>query len=208
MIVDETLDGGRVARKKEETRRKIVDTAMALFKQQGVDATTMEQIAAEADIAKGTLYNYFPVKEAILDEFMKRAFREGHAGRMERLRALPDTRARLSQLLRELIGGVQAQPEIFERYFVYRIRNMISLRQDESAESGMGRVEEEVIRMGQEAGELRSDLPLDLLVDLADFAFIETAQMLYASPDGFDAAQAIEGCVDLFLNGAGKRVEG
>lgn len=40
--------------------------AMALIRAYGFEETTMEQIAEEADIAKGTLYNYFPAKEAII----------------------------------------------------------------------------------------------------------------------------------------------
>ena len=67
---------GRVARKKEDTRQKIISAAMSAFKMRGFDATTMEQIAADADIAKGTLYHYFPVKEAIIDEYMKRLFQQ------------------------------------------------------------------------------------------------------------------------------------
>lgn len=39
---------------------------MRLFDRDGFDAVTMEQIAAEADVAKGTLYNHFPTKEAVL----------------------------------------------------------------------------------------------------------------------------------------------
>lgn len=38
----------------------ILSVAMRLFKEQGVNATSMEQIAQEVDIAEGTLYNYFP----------------------------------------------------------------------------------------------------------------------------------------------------
>jgi AcrR family transcriptional regulator len=39
---------------------------MDLFKQQGFNETSMEQIAEESDIAKVTLYKYFEVKEAII----------------------------------------------------------------------------------------------------------------------------------------------
>ncbi len=58
----ETIRESRVERKKEETKQKIVSVAIALFQQKGFDDTAMEQIAEEVDIAKGTLYNYFPVK--------------------------------------------------------------------------------------------------------------------------------------------------
>ncbi|MEN6350637.1 MAG: TetR/AcrR family transcriptional regulator, partial [Syntrophomonas sp.] len=86
--------GNRVERKKEETRQKIINVAMGLFRKQGVDGTTMEQIAREVDIAKGTLYNYFPFKEAIINEFIQHSFKEKHAERITQYRSMPDTRTR------------------------------------------------------------------------------------------------------------------
>lgn len=53
-------------RKKGEIRSRIIDTAMDLLDKQGFEATTVDQIAEKADVAKSILYNYFPAKEAIL----------------------------------------------------------------------------------------------------------------------------------------------
>src|SRR6185369_17555226 len=44
----------------------IASIASRLFERDGFDAVTMELIATEADVAKGTLYNHFPTKEAVL----------------------------------------------------------------------------------------------------------------------------------------------
>ncbi len=51
---------------KETTRRKILAAALDLFRTIGFDATTTREIAKHADIATGTLFNYFPTKEAIV----------------------------------------------------------------------------------------------------------------------------------------------
>jgi AcrR family transcriptional regulator len=194
----------RTERKKEETKQKIIATAMDLFRGQGFEATTMEQIAGATDIAKGTLYNYFPVKEAILDEFIKRSFSNTTAAWIEQMRQLPDTRTRMVWLLRELMRGVQAQREIFEKYFVYRIQHMIALQPDESAKSGLHFLEAEIVTLGQAGGEIRADLPFDLLTGLFEFVFIEVAQQFYLNPGRFDADTTINQCVDLFLNGTKK----
>ncbi len=53
-------------RKKEESRCLIVGTAAHLFAENGFDDTTMEDIAARADVSVGTLYNYFGSKTALL----------------------------------------------------------------------------------------------------------------------------------------------
>lgn len=198
---------GRVERKKEETRQKIITTAMKLFRENGVDATTMEQIAEAVDIAKGTLYNYFPVKEAIISDFIQRSFREKNPERILQFKKLPNTRSRLIYILSELVQGVQAQKEIFEKYHAYRVKNMISLHQDETVETGIGLISTGIIQLGQENGEIRTDLPLDILADLFEFVFIEVAMQFYKEPDQFDARTTIEQCVDLFLNGAKQQTQ-
>jgi AcrR family transcriptional regulator len=60
----------RRERKQRSTRQAIFDAAVRMFSEQGFDAPTIEQIAAAADVGKGTFYNYFASKEEILVAFM------------------------------------------------------------------------------------------------------------------------------------------
>ncbi|HEY3967827.1 MAG TPA: TetR/AcrR family transcriptional regulator [Planctomycetaceae bacterium] len=53
------------AAEKHATRRRIVETARELFRTHGFDATTTRDIARAAEIAAGTLFNYFDSKEAV-----------------------------------------------------------------------------------------------------------------------------------------------
>ena len=55
--------------KGEQTRRHIFDTALVLFRENTFDATTMQQIAERADVAKSAAYYYFPSKEAIIQAY-------------------------------------------------------------------------------------------------------------------------------------------
>lgn len=161
----------------------------------------MEQIAREVDIAKGTLYNYFPVKEAIVDEYIKRNFREKNQERIMEMRRLPDTRARLMLVLGEMFEGVRAQKELFEKYIIYRTKVLLSFHQDESEKSGFYLVANEIIALGQKSGEIRNDLPNYILVELFEFAFIEAAKQFYLEPETFNAGKAVGLCVDLCING-------
>jgi AcrR family transcriptional regulator len=59
------LELTRRERKKEETKERIAEVALELFRRNGVAATTVEEICEKADVAKGTFFNYFPRKEAV-----------------------------------------------------------------------------------------------------------------------------------------------
>lgn len=197
----EIPSGSRIERKKEETKKKIITVAIKLFKEQGLEETTMEQIAKEVDIAKGTLYNYFPVKEAIISEYIQRSFREKNSERILQMQEMPDTRSCMKLIISKLIEGIQEQKEIFEKFLVYRMQNMVSFHQDESVKSGIHLLITEIIELGQKSSEIRNDLPVYVLIDLFEFVFIEVVKQFYMEPEKFYADEVIDRCVDLFING-------
>jgi len=53
-------------RKKLKTKEAIQREALRLFQEQGYDETTIEQIAAAAEISPSTFFNYFPTKEDVV----------------------------------------------------------------------------------------------------------------------------------------------
>ncbi|HQT65015.1 MAG TPA: TetR/AcrR family transcriptional regulator [Acidocella sp.] len=54
-----------------ERRERIVAGAAAMFVRDGYEGASMSQIAAAANVSKGTLYNYFPSKEALFAAFVR-----------------------------------------------------------------------------------------------------------------------------------------
>ncbi|MDR0808773.1 MAG: TetR/AcrR family transcriptional regulator [Gemmobacter sp.] len=64
---------GRWARKRAETRGRILDAARVLFLDKGYEASTIDEIAERADISKRSFFDYFPTKEQVIvswqDEF-------------------------------------------------------------------------------------------------------------------------------------------
>jgi AcrR family transcriptional regulator len=55
--------------KGEQTRQHILQCALELFREKGFDATTMQDVATRADVAKGATYYYFASKEAIIQAY-------------------------------------------------------------------------------------------------------------------------------------------
>ena len=73
------VEQSRRERKKEETKDRIFKAAFALFKRQGVEATTIDEICEKADVAKGTFFNYFPHKEAVFGYLAEDWFAQAEA---------------------------------------------------------------------------------------------------------------------------------
>lgn len=63
--MDESQMLGLRARKRQETREKIAKAGMKMFIANGFEATTLDMIAAAADISRRTFFHYFDSKEAI-----------------------------------------------------------------------------------------------------------------------------------------------
>lgn len=61
----------RTTPRAEDTRRKIFEAAMELFREKGFDETTMRDIAAKAGVALGGAYYYFSSKDAIVLAFYR-----------------------------------------------------------------------------------------------------------------------------------------
>ncbi len=192
-------DESRIERKKEKTRQNIITIAIDLFKTQGIEETTMERIANDADVSKRTLYKYFKSKEAIISDFIQRSFKGKNPERILRFRNEKNTRSRMIVVFNELIQGVREHKDIFEKYVVYRMQNMVSFYQDEGEKSGLYLLGLEIIRLGQESNEIRKDLPNYVVEDLFEFAFIEVVKQFYFEIDKFDQDLAIQQCVDIFI---------
>lgn len=99
-------------RSADERRSEILRAAVALFEQNGFDATSVEEITAKAKISKGLVYHYFKSKDEILlaliglrlaelDDLTRRLQAEPSAER--RLQILVD------QLLDDVISGEKRQ---------------------------------------------------------------------------------------------------
>lgn len=214
MEIDSIPGEGRMERKKRESRQKIIQVAIKLFEQQGFANTTMEQIAAEADVARKTLYNYFPVKEAIADEYVKGISNQLAQEAWEKLQNLPDTRARLLSALNNAYGWVEINPELTGIVLAYRFKtsyyssDKCQDTENELQERGTYRIIAEIIRQGQQAGEIRSDIQFELLVRYIDLLRGTIVWEWLQDTSAFELRCEISKMVDIVLNGiSNKRPE-
>ncbi len=199
----EPVKRNRTEKKKEETRKRIVSIAIELFNRQGFDRTTVEQIADKADVARGTVFNHFPVKEAIVHEYVQTALRDTGSEAIEKLALLPGTRSRLTVLLRHSLQwfGQNLHEEVIEKYMVYMMQRAFETLKDQTLRSGFNNILIPVLREGQSAGEIRRDIPAEELANHLEWLSASIIILWLACPEK-SAAEIIDRELDLFLSGA------
>ena len=71
-MIDLSLKSSRRFRRKAESHQRIYEAAIRLFREQGFESTTVQDICDVADTAKQTFFNHFPGKDHILAEYHRR----------------------------------------------------------------------------------------------------------------------------------------
>jgi AcrR family transcriptional regulator len=107
--------------KSAETRARILDAAMELFRRQGFEETTMREIALEAGVATGAAYYYFDSKDAIALAFYDQSQQEleplieqalaGPKHLKDRLSALLEAKLQYFEPNRRLLGALAAHAD-------------------------------------------------------------------------------------------------
>lgn len=161
-----SAESGRRERKRQRLASHLAATAFELFEEQGYDAVTMEQIAAEGDVAKATLYNYFPMKEALVAFRFNEEIIQG----MQALAAELDTQVTFAARMRLLLRASAAWHASKRPYLPHYLRyiNNHSMTGDikpdtTTASSTSWKVLAEMFKAAQQRGEVASAIPAEKL---------------------------------------------
>ena len=183
MIEDSAQRGLR-----KRTAAAILEAAGEVFAERGAQAS-LNDVAAAAEVSRGTLYRYFPSRQALLDELARVALQETgdrlSAAGLERVsieegvaravRALVTVGDRYVVLAQE---HVQPDPEHFERRLAAPLRAHFE--------------------RGQAAGEIRGDLTASWLTE----SLVGLVASALASAGSLDTEDTIAAITTLFLHGA------
>ncbi len=93
--------------KAKDTRRRIVDAAMELFRDVGYEATTMRAVAASAGVSVGNAYYYFASKAHLLQAFYAEMYDALAAASAPELAGERDLGARLAALLHKKLDVIE-----------------------------------------------------------------------------------------------------
>jgi len=153
----------RRSRRSAEIRERIFLAALDLFAKKGFSETAVEDITNAADIGKGTFFNYFPSKDHILLAF----------GEMQiaKLREAVEDAKRSTQPVPEFLQGLgrRMTQEPMKHPAIIRALLQAFLSSEPVRESMADMqkrvlaIHAEMIALGQQRGEIRSDLtPTDI----------------------------------------------
>ena len=187
-------DLSRRERKKQETHEKIFSNAMYLFRLQGFTETSVEQITQQADVGKGTFYNYFPTKEAVILEFSRRTCQE----LINKGRQTPslNTRQRLRSLLKDW-----AEFMIKDREIAWvTVRNRDGSDYDMSLHFGLLAI----LTVGQQSNEISRQFEPAFLAESLEGMMVQHFIRWFVSGVG-DLHEEVDHALSVFLDGLSEK---
>lgn len=192
----------RNARKRQQTRDHIAQVAFELFETHGFDAVTMDQIATTADVARGTLYNHFPVKEAVLAHAMHDQLRHDLTPLLHDVMQRSCFTSRVAGLLEASADWWEGRRRYLAPYLRHRFQHLDrEPRGDEAPTSDMVTAYAALIERGQHDGELRGDLPAMRLALYLHFLYLSALIRWLPEPE-LSLADELAGALEFFNSGA------
>ena len=154
---------------KDARRDALLVAARRVFAHNGLAATRINDIAAEAGVSQGLVYHYFENKEALFGEIVEAAMRESARLASEVLRKPGSAWERLESLTQEMLDGVRRQPE-FVLVILQAFTSSAAPEQARAALAGYGQQTfkdiVDLIIAGQIEGSVVDGNPGDLAVAL------------------------------------------
>jgi AcrR family transcriptional regulator len=189
-------------RREQEIRRRILEAAIACFLEKGYEATTIDEIAERADVARATVFNHYAEKQELLTAYLARR-RQELVGLLRR-----ETRADLSA--RQQLYDALDLLATFNERDVAESRELIGAwwrsGGTTTRDPHTGVVLAEVIVAGQRSGEFRSEIDPALVgrLILDAYAGLVLRWVSAAQERPFSLRDALHQIGEIILDGISK----
>ncbi len=165
-VVDAPL--GRREKRKQELRARIEDAAYELFRRNGIDETSIEQICEGADVARRTFYGHFPNKQALIGGMgISRLYSQSEPMLRELMTNHQSTRARLQAMIDYIESNFASCQDIDRQLFLMA---PLAFAQDKEQQRivGMSAIEgfKQLFVAGLEIGDVRTEFSADMLATM------------------------------------------
>ena len=186
---------------KKRRRERIFQAAMALFRQRGFQETTASDIAKAAHVSRGTFFNYFPYKEAVLLEYGALLLAGLREEVKKRLARGEDPLAILRFIFQGVARYTEAEKDLVLP-LLYELLNPDPIRAKAAFEAlPLGDLIAQVLRPLREKDLVRKDLSLERMGrTLADLYFLTALRWAAYTPER-DLKEELQKTLDLALLG-------
>ena len=187
---------------------QIMDTARRLFGERGTTDISMDEIAAEAGVARSTVYVYF----ANRDDLLRACVQSMYDRLQDTIALVVDDAATPVERLRGLILGVLERIDESPSFFRLAMATQSTTTAAGSEAVGgalmmigldMIRVLEDLVRAGIAAGDFRADLDPERSVVLVGQQIYGALSVRAGEPDPIPAGQAADEICDFVRRGLG-----
>ncbi|MCE2531496.1 MAG: TetR family transcriptional regulator [Acidimicrobiia bacterium] len=146
-------------RPSKRRRQEVIDVAARIFNEKGYEATSIQEIAEEVGILKGSLYYYIDTKEDLLFSVIKEAY-DAALGVIEELEQREGSALELIEALLQGHARVFASTFVQSSVFFREFRALSEERQETIREAAdvYSRFLISQIRRGQRSGEIKSQI--------------------------------------------------
>lgn len=201
-----TAAPGRRARKRLQTLDLLARTASSLFEKHGYDAVTMEQLAEQADVAKRTLYNHFPTKEAVLAYWLDNELARDLVDIQKQVTRRTGFAARAGCVLNASAQWCEKHPDYLLAYLRHRFIMLGNpqARSDGSHGPDVALIWRELIAEGQRGGELSRKFPAAQLATAFHHLYLG-ALLRWLHEPALSLQKELQAVVRLFVDGASER---
>jgi AcrR family transcriptional regulator len=159
---------GRREKRKQEIRARIEEAAYQLFKSQGIEDTSIEQICVQADVARRTFYGYYPNKHALLGGLgVSRLYSRMEPMLQELMTHHHTTRARLGAMI-DYIESTYSAYEDIDRLLIVNAPSSFAARPEDHKEMGDSAITAfaDMIRTGHERGDTNTEFSPEILATI------------------------------------------
>lgn len=196
-----TFSMGVREHQKKRRRERIFRAAMELFRTRGFHGTTATDIAKAAHVSRGTFFNYFPYKEAVLLDYGSLLLSGLREEVRKRLATGEEPLALLHLVFARLNEAVRREKDLLLP-LLYELLNPDPLRAKAAFEAlPLGDLLAELLKPLREKGQVRQDLSLERMGrTLADLYFLSALRWAAYTPHR-DLDQEIERSLRIALEG-------
>jgi AcrR family transcriptional regulator len=184
---------------KSERKERLYEAALTLFRVQGYEATTVDQITRQAGLAKGTFFNYFPTKDAVLRYMGTREVGRLGAATLG-LTGTNSSVGKLKRLMNALAASLERDHELVSLIF----RKGVTVADLMAGDAGGFSLQPTVsllIRQAQRQREINPNLDSDTLAAALDALYLQQLIRWCESNNHYPLADRFTGIVDLLLTG-------